>query len=121
MTAYWAIGVPLSWFIGIHLNKGLPGIWAGPNAASLFLMIVYYIVVSCLNWQKLFVEVKERKIQANKRVKEMIAAEKEKDGYTKEEELSEEEWAKLMKAWYPQSDKWNPKKVTETTCETDEN
>jgi MATE family multidrug resistance protein len=28
-VSYWAVGIPASWWIGLHLGLGAPGVWAG--------------------------------------------------------------------------------------------
>jgi multidrug resistance protein, MATE family len=50
MSAYWAIGVPLSWYLGIHKNGGLVGVWIGPIAASIALVIVYTLLIMRFDW-----------------------------------------------------------------------
>ncbi len=28
-VSYWGVGIPASWWIGLHLGRGAPGVWAG--------------------------------------------------------------------------------------------
>ena len=37
----WLIEVPLAWFFGLHLNLGLPGIWAAMGCDELFRAFIY--------------------------------------------------------------------------------
>jgi MATE family multidrug resistance protein len=50
MSAWWAVGVPLAWYLGLKQDGGLVGVWIGPNVASIVLVIAYVIFILCLDW-----------------------------------------------------------------------
>ena len=41
--AYWIIGIPLGYFLGIHLNMGVNGIWYGLTTGLLTASILLFI------------------------------------------------------------------------------
>ena len=65
VTAYVILGVPLAYYCGIYKEYGTLGLWIGPTAACAYLTIMYNILVMCLNWPKLFEEVRERRNNEN--------------------------------------------------------
>lgn len=65
LTAYLLLGIPLAYFFGLHQDLGTRGIWIGPTAACAYLTIAYNILIVCMNWQKLFEEVRERRNNEN--------------------------------------------------------
>lgn len=44
VVAYWVVGFPLAWYLGVNLQKGLPGIWIG-------LIVGLSVCAVLLNWR----------------------------------------------------------------------
>lgn len=59
------LGIPLSWYLSLNQDMGIPGLWYGPTVACFYLTITYNIYIACINWQKLFVEIEERRVTEN--------------------------------------------------------
>ena len=49
-VAYWLIGVPLGYFLTLHLNFGNSGVWIGFAMAMVSSSAFYEIFISFLNW-----------------------------------------------------------------------
>ena len=60
-SAYWAFGIPLAWFFGMHQGLGVRGLWVGPVVACAYLTIMYNILIFCINWPSLYEEIRERR------------------------------------------------------------
>ena len=60
-SAYWAFGIPLAWFFGMHQDLGVRGLWVGPVVACAYLTIMYNILIFCINWPSLYEEIRERR------------------------------------------------------------
>ena len=56
-TAYWAFGIPLAWFFGLHQQMGVPGLWIGPLVACAYLTLMYNFLIACINWKTLYAEI----------------------------------------------------------------
>lgn len=44
-VAFWAVGVPLSWYLGVHLRWGVKGLWGGLAIAEGPLFFVYLFLL----------------------------------------------------------------------------
>ena len=64
-SAYFVLGIPLSWYLSLHLDMGIPGLWYGPTLACFYLTLSYNIYIGCIDWDKLFVEIEERRVTEN--------------------------------------------------------
>ena len=82
-SAYWAFGIPLAWLFGLHLEEGIKGLWYGPLAACAYLTVMYNILILCINWPSLYVEIVERrdveKAESARILAEELAASELKD------------------------------------------
>ena len=61
---------------------GTRGLWIGPTAACALLTITYNILIACINWPELIMEIRERrdneKEEQNRILQEAKAAKLEK-------------------------------------------
>ena len=58
ITAYWVIGIPLAYLLAFVVDLELSGLWIGFAAASAYLTITYNILIVCINWPKVYEEVR---------------------------------------------------------------
>jgi MATE family multidrug resistance protein len=49
---YWAIGIPVSGFLGLKMGLGVPGFWMGVGAGGLLQAIIMLTMISRWDWQK---------------------------------------------------------------------
>lgn len=65
VTAYLGLGIPLAYTFGISKDMGTMGLWIGPTAACAYLTLMYNILIACIDWPSLLLEIKERRDTEN--------------------------------------------------------
>ena len=65
ISAYLVLGIPSAWYMTFHRDMGIVGLWYGPMLSCIFLCIAYNIFIVRIDWEKLFVEIEERRIVEN--------------------------------------------------------
>lgn len=78
VTAYLGLGIPLAYTFGISKDLGTMGLWVGPTAACAYLTMMYNILIACMDWPSLLLEIKERRdhenAERNRILQEQLAA-----------------------------------------------
>ena len=64
-SGYVTMGIPLAWYLGLHENLGVKGLWWGPVVACAYLTLMYNILLVCVNWDSLYDEIEQRKNKEN--------------------------------------------------------
>ena len=59
-VAYWLIGLPMGYYLTMHLNFGNIGVLIGFAMAMASTSAFYEIFIIFLDWPKLFTEIQER-------------------------------------------------------------
>ena len=59
-TAYFALGIPISYLCAFKREQGIRGLWWGPTVAVAYNTLCYNIIIYCINWQKLIQGVYDR-------------------------------------------------------------
>ena len=73
ISAYWALGIPISALLGFKADWGLFGIWLGPTVSVAFTFVCYNILISKVDWPQLFKEVRERRANDQRKREELEA------------------------------------------------
>ena len=61
ITAFVLLGVPLAYFCGIVKEMGVFGLWIGPTVACAYLTVMYNVLIACIDWNKVFTEIRSRR------------------------------------------------------------
>ena len=64
-SAYLVLGIPSAWYMTFYRDMGIVGLWYGQMLSCIFLCVAYNIFIVCIDWEKLFVEIEERRIVEN--------------------------------------------------------
>ena len=83
--AYFAIGIPFSYFFAFTRELDIRGLWWGPALATLYITIMYNLIICWINWPELIAEIIERE-EKEKEVRKSLeeknlAKESQKDDY----------------------------------------
>lgn len=66
MFNQFCIGVPLSYFLGVHLGYGIPGLFVGIALGNMVVVILFVKLILTTNWERYAQEVQDRmESQAN--------------------------------------------------------
>ena len=71
-SAYFILGVPISWFFAFKKEMGVRGLWWGPTLAVAYNTIWYNLIIFRIDWKDLIRGIKEREL-AEKKLREELA------------------------------------------------
>ena len=70
-TAYFLLGIPVSFFLAFKRDMDVRGLWGGPTLATAYNTIWYNFIIFRIDWKELIRGVKEREME-EKRLREEI-------------------------------------------------
>lgn len=53
LTGHWGINLTLQWYLGLHLNMGIQGLWIAKLILEWYIFGTYFLLVSCQDWAKI--------------------------------------------------------------------
>ena len=82
-TAYFALGVPISWYFAFKKGMDVRGLWWGPTLATAYNTLWYNFIIFTIDWPRLIQETKDR-VAAEKKLREELQLEEQnKDKFAK--------------------------------------
>jgi len=67
LISYWIFGIPIAFYLAIHLDMKLEGLWYGPTIACALNFLQYEVIIRKTSWEKIANEMKERMENEKKR------------------------------------------------------
>ena len=87
-TAYFLIGIPVSYYFAFTKGQDVKGLWWGPTIAVAYNTIWYNVIISRIDWPALLKDLKERD-EKEKQVRDELARERALEKGDDFEEASE--------------------------------